>query len=176
MEPMSHAQRIADLVARLDEAAARFLARLEGAGGRAEAAPATGWTVAQIGAHVALVNDNFTSVIDGSNPAAVPAPEGFVERPWSEIAAGIPARIQAVARFEPPPVVTAAEAAARVRESTARLRAAVAALTPERARWCFPSRIAGTVSVYHAGEWAVAHIIRHNQQAKRLLAEGRSVT
>lgn len=170
MERQSHAQRINDLLTRLDEATTRFVSRLEHAGARAEVA-STGWTVAQIGAHVALVNDNFTSVFDGSNPALQPATEDFVERPWSIVAGGLPERFEAPARFVPPGDVSAADAAARVRLSAARLAAAIAALSPERGRYCFTNRLVGTISVYQAGDWAIAHVIRHNQQAKRILGQ-----
>ena len=71
MESQSHSERITDLMARLDEATTRFVARIERAGPRAEVVT-TGWTVAQIAMHVALVNDNFTSIFDGSNPAPQP--------------------------------------------------------------------------------------------------------
>ena len=167
---MSHTERITDLLARLDEATTRFVSRLERAGPRAEIAT-TGWSAAQIGAHVALVNDNFTSVFDGSNPAPQPAPEDFVERPWSAIVSGIPERFEASARFQPPADVSGADAVDRVRQSAARLAAAIAAVSPERGRYCFTNKIVGTVSVYQAGDWAIAHIIRHNQQAKRILGQ-----
>jgi hypothetical protein len=170
MERQSHTQRISDLLARLDEATTRFVARLERAGAQAEATT-TGWTVAQIAAHVALVNDNFTSVFDGSNPALQPPPPDFVERPWPVIASGIPERVDAPTRFAPPAGVSGAEAADRVRQSAARLAAAIAALPPERGRSCLTSRLVGTISVYQAGDWAIAHMIRHNQQAKRLLGQ-----
>ena len=78
--PVSHAQRIADLVTRLDEAADRLGTRLERAGDRAEHAD-SGWTAAQVGAHVALVNNSFCAVVDGSAPAAKPASEGDVRTP-----------------------------------------------------------------------------------------------
>ena len=32
--------------------------------------------------------------------------------------------------------------------------------------------VVGTISVYQLGEWATAHIARHNRQAKRVLGEG----
>ncbi|MGH9176522.1 MAG: DinB family protein [Vicinamibacterales bacterium] len=167
---MSHTQRTDDLLARLDEATRRFVSRLERAGPLAEAAT-TGWTAAQVGAHVALVNDNFTTVFDGSNPALRPPLEEFVERPWSAVAAAIPERLEAPARFIPPAGISGAEAAERVRQSAARLATAIAAVPPERGRYCFTNRIVGTISVYQAGDWAIAHIIRHNQQAKRILGQ-----
>lgn len=168
--PVSHSERVADLLTRLDEATARFTSRLERAGARAEQAE-TGWTPAQIAAHVSLVNDNFTSVIDGTAAVAAPPPESFTERAWSDVATGIPTRFQSPARFVPPESVSAADAVDMVRQSAARLRAALAALTPERGPHCFTNRIVGTVNLYQTGEWAIAHIIRHNQQAKRQLSE-----
>jgi hypothetical protein len=165
---MSHTQRVNDLLARLDEATSRFVARLERAGPQGEVAT-TGWTAAQVGAHIALVNDNFTSVFDGCNPALRPPSDDFAERPWSEIASGIPERFEAPSRFVPPSGISIEQAAERVRTSAARLREAIAALPPERGKYCLTNRLVGTISVYQAGDWAIAHIIRHNQQAKRIL-------
>jgi hypothetical protein len=166
--PTAHAQRIADLVTRLDEAADRLATRLERAGANAERTD-SGWTPAQIGAHVALVNDSFTTVVDGSAPAAEPAPEGFVERAWAAIASGIADRLEAPARVAPPASVSGPEAARMVRTSAARLGRALAALSEERGRYCITNRIVGTITVVQIGDWAIAHMIRHNQQAKRTL-------
>jgi hypothetical protein len=166
----SHAERIASLVSRLDEATTRFVARLERAGTRAEQ-PRDGWSAAQIAAHVALVNDNFASLFDGRNPAPVPPPEGFVERSWAEIVRGIPERVTAPGRFVPPDHVSVTDALRMVKESASRLSSAIASVSSERARCCFTNKLVGTVTVYQAGDWAIAHIIRHNQQAKRVLGE-----
>ena len=47
------------------------------------------------------------------------------------------------------------------------------ALTAERgAHLGVTNAIVGTISVYQIGEWATAHIARHNRQAKRVLGEG----
>ena len=35
-------------------------------------------------------------------------------------------------------------------------------------------RVVGTITVYQIGEWATAHVMRHNRQAKRVLGEGRT--
>ena len=85
-----HAARVADILSRLDETSQRFVARLERAGPRGQQA-SEGWTAAQIGMHVGLVNDSFASVIDGSGPGASPPADGFVERTWEEIASQVPA-------------------------------------------------------------------------------------
>jgi hypothetical protein len=43
-------------------------------------------------------------------------------------------------------------------------------LTPDRAsRFGVTHRVVGTITLYQVGEWATAHTIRHNAQAKRLL-------
>ena len=166
--PGTHAERIADLLARLNEAADRLATRLERAGSQAEHA-ASGWTAAQVGAHVALVNDSFSKVVDGSVPAAKPAPEAFAERSWGEVASGIADRIEAPPRVQPPATISGAEAAQQVRASAARLGHALANLSEERSRYCFTNPIVGTITVIQVGDWAIAHMIRHNQQAKRIL-------
>lgn len=168
--PESHAKRVADLLVRLNEATDRFTARLERAGERAEHA-ASGWSPSQIGAHVAMVNDSFAALVDGTTPVAAPPAAGFSERSWSVIASAIPARAEAPARLIPPAGVKTADAVERVRHSVNRLTAAIAALTPERGVYCITNRMVGTITLYQVGEWATAHIIRHNQQAKRLLEE-----
>jgi hypothetical protein len=163
-----HTQRIDELLERLRETTTRFTSRIEGAADRA-APPDGGWSAAQIAAHVALVNESLASVIDGSAPGAAEPPDQFQERPWEAIARGVPVRNQAPARFVPPDEVTTADAMDQFRRSTAHLIAAVAGLSPERARHCFTSGVVGTISLYQAGEFALAHMIRHTQQAKRLL-------
>ena len=46
-------------------------------------------------------------------------------------------------------------------------------LTPERgARMGITRAVVGSITVYQIGDWATAHIIRHNRQAKRVLGEG----
>jgi DinB superfamily len=167
---VGHAERIADLLERVDQASSRLAARIEDAGDRARLAT-TGWSPAQIGAHVAMVNREFAALIDGSAPQAGPAPDGFVERSWSEIAKGIPERVEAPSRVAPPAEISGQEAAARVRQSATRLRTAIAGLSPDRARYCVTSRVVGTITLYQVGDWAVGHMIRHNQQAKRILGQ-----
>lgn len=167
---VGHAERIADLLERVDRASSRLAARIEDAGVRARLAT-TGWSPAQIGAHVAMVNREFAGLIDGSAPHAAPAPEGFVERPWPEITKGIPERVEAPSRVAPPAEISGEEAAALVRQSATHLRTAIAGLSPDRARYCLTSRVVGTITLYQVGDWAVGHMIRHNQQAKRILGQ-----
>jgi hypothetical protein len=33
------------------------------------------------------------------------------------------------------------------------------------------NRIVGTITLYQVGEWATAHVARHNRQAKRALGQ-----
>jgi len=168
MSEQAHSARIADLLGRLKATTDRFVARLEHAGPRAEQA-AAGWTPAQIAVHVAMVNDNLASVIDGSLPGAAPPPDGFQERVWSDVVSQVPARNDAPPRYHPPAGVAAGDALAQFRESTARLSQALSGLSPERAQLCIKNRAVGMITLYQAGDFAIAHMIRHNQQAKRIL-------
>jgi hypothetical protein len=144
------------------------MTRLESAGDRAEQA-ATGWTPAQVAVHVAMVTENLASVIDGTASGATPPAADFREREWADVVRDVPARNEAPARFQPPATVTRVEAASRFEQSTAHLARAIETLTPERARHCITNRVVGTISLYQAGEFAIAHMIRHNQQLKRIL-------
>lgn len=168
--PESHGDRIANLVSRLDETANRLLTRLQRAGERAEQATG-GWSPAQIGFHVSLVNENLASMIDGTLPGATAPAADFAERPWSEVVSQVPARNESPTRFVPPERVSPREAIDRLCASAAHLRKALTALTPERGCFCITNRVVGTISLYQAGEFAIAHMIRHNQQAKRILGE-----
>ncbi len=127
LDPTSHSERIGDLLGRLNETTTRLASRLERAGARAERAT-MGWTPAQVGAHVALVNESLASIIDGSAPGACPAPDGFQERAWSDVVSQVPARNEAPARFHPPTVVSAFDAVDEVRRSAARLTDALSRL------------------------------------------------
>jgi hypothetical protein len=125
--------------------------------------------VAQIAWHVATVNEGFAAIM-AEGRGTVPAAAGFVERSWPDIVAAMPPKLEAPRSVRPPEVVDTGEALGRLRESAVRVRAAIAGLTPDRAALCLESRIVGTISVYQVAEWATAHAIRHNWQAKRALA------
>ena len=168
MSERDHSARIADVLGRLKETTDRFAARIEAAGPRAEQA-ASGWTPAQIAVHVAMVNDNLAGVIEGSLPGAAAAADGFQERDWAEVVRDVPARNEAPSRFHPPATVAAADAVRQFRDSAAHLSRAIEALPPERAKLCITNRAVGTITLYQAGDFAIAHMIRHNQQAKRVL-------
>lgn len=172
---MTHESRIGAIVSAFEEAMARFRARLSSADpAAAERVPdGGGWTPAQVAAHVAMVNVSFASVIDGSRPAAQPAPDGFVERSWQAIADGIPEKLEAPSRAHPPAGVGRDAAIASLAASETQLVAALRGLDAGRAGLTIESPIVGgRVSLYQVGEWAVAHVIRHNRQVKRLLGGG----
>lgn len=168
-----HATRIARIAREFGEAAERLATRLERADDRAaRTRPADGgWSAAQVAWHVAAVNGWFARVVETGDGARPPA-AGFVERDWRDIVAAIPPRQRAPAGTEPPEEVDPREAVTRLRDSSTRLAAAIAALAPDRAGLCIQSPIVGTISIYQVGDWATAHTIRHNRQAKRALGEG----
>lgn len=168
MSQTPHHTRIEEIVGRLRETAGRFGARLAQAGPRAEQA-ATGWSVAQVAVHVAMVNDNLSAVIEGSIDGAVPAAPDFQERAWGDVVRDVPARNEAPRRFHPPDHVTVADAITEFERSATRLEHAIRSLSPERATYTITNRAVGTISLYQAGEFAIAHMIRHNLQAKRIL-------
>ena len=72
--------------------------------------------------------------------------------------------------MSPPDGVQRDDVLAALSASEARLLAALQALTAERgAGLAITHPAVGTVTLYQLAEWATAHIIRHNQQLKRVL-------
>jgi uncharacterized damage-inducible protein DinB len=169
----SHHERIERVRQAYREAHARFVARLRDASDEAvhRVPPDGGWSAAQIGWHVAAVDASFAAVLTGEVPAAKPLAEGAAVRSWSEIAAAIPDKLEAGKRVQPPPDVRRDEVLRLLDESSARLDAALAALPEERGSgYALTHPVLGAVALSHIGEWATAHVIRHNAQAKRVLA------
>jgi hypothetical protein len=164
-----HASRIDRMRRQFDEAMTRFLTRLETAGSSGEQPRSEGWNPAQIAWHVAKVNESFAALMAGSAPGPQPAPPGFVERPWPEVAAGVPRSLTARGAVVPPPDTTMAEGLSRLRASAEAIRGALASLTPERGGYVLRTSMTGEICVYQIGEWATAHVIRHNAQAKRVM-------
>jgi len=168
----SHSERIERMRAAYREAHARFVKRLTDAPADAvERAPADGgWSAAQIGWHVALVDASFAGLVSGENPAAKPLPDGVSERPWSEIVAAMPDKIEAGKRVQPPAGVRRDDALAALADSAAKLDAALAGLDAERgASLAITHPALGTITLRQFGDWATGHVIRHNDQAKRVL-------
>ena len=170
----AHLDRIRHLRESFVSANERLVARLRGASDEAAERSADGaWSAAQIGWHVAAVTSRFAAMIAGDLGGPQPLPDAFQERPWSEVVAAIPERLQAPSAMRPPPHVRRAEAVAALEASGLKMARAFDALTAERgARLGVTNAIVGTISVYQIGEWATAHIARHNRQAKRALGEG----
>ena len=168
----SHRQQIEHVRGAYREARARFAERLRGADEQAvHRVPADGgWSAAQIGWHVAAVDASFAAVISGAVPAAKPLPDGTVARPWSAIAGALPDRIEAGKRVQPPADVRREDVLVLLEESARKLDAALAGLSEERAAaYAITHPVLGTVALGAIGEWATAHVARHNAQAKRVL-------
>jgi hypothetical protein len=168
----THAQLIARTRQSYREAHERLVKRLREADGEAaHRAPADGgWSAAQIGWHVAAVDASFAGLLSGERPGAQPLPEGAHERSWAEILKGMPVRIEAGKRVQPPPDARRDEVLTLLAEASAKLDAALAALDEARgARYAITHPAIGTVCLRQLGDWATAHTIRHNAQAKRVL-------
>lgn len=166
-----HLSRVRHLREGFAEANERLVTRLRRATDEAaERVPPDGWSAAQIGWHVASVTNRFAGLIAGEVPGPAPLPDGFAERPWAEVLAGVPEKLQAPAAATPPHAVSRAEAISGLEGSGMRMARAFDRLTPERGGGMGITHvITGAISVYQIGDWATAHIIRHNQQAKRVL-------
>jgi uncharacterized damage-inducible protein DinB len=168
----SHNERIARTRASYREAHDRLVKRLTDAPADAvERAPAEGgWSAAQIGWHVAAVDASFAGLVSGENPGAKPLPEGVSEKPWSEILTAIPGKIEAGKRVQPPAGVRRDDVLTALAASAAKLDAALAGLDAERgAGYAITHPAIGTITLGQFGDWATAHTIRHNAQAKRVL-------
>lgn len=166
----SHDERVAELRRAYDEAHRRFVARLERVPADSlEAAPEGGWSAAQIGWHVAAVDTAFADVISGQRPSQ-PLPADFQERDWSDVVRSIPQRIEASRSVIPPPHVRRDEALAALAASAGKMTSALESLTADRgAGFGITHRLVGTITLYQISNWATAHTIRHNAQAKKLL-------
>ena len=170
-----HLARVRQLRASFAEANERLVARLRRVTDEAASRnPSGGWTAAQIGWHVATVNNRFAGLISGEIAGAARLPDSFVERPWQEIAAAIPDRLKAPEALAPAPAVTRHDAIAALEAAGMRMARAFDTITPDRGSMMGISSpiVGGAINVYQIGEWATAHIMRHNRQAKRVLGEG----
>src|SRR5687767_6901573 len=78
------------------------------------------------------------------------------------------AGLEAPPNFHPPAGLTRAEALARARASRDRMLQAIRAIPESRGLWTVKSML-GLITVYQVGEWATAHVARHNAQAKRVI-------
>jgi hypothetical protein len=170
----SHVERIQRTRNAYREARDRFAARLRDAAEDAvHCAPQDGgWSAAQIGWHVAAVDGFFAAAITGEVPAARPLANGAPARSWTEIAAAIPDRLEAGRRVQPPADVRRVDVLQALDASALKLDAALAGLSEDRASsHAITHPVIGVVLLGQIGDWAVAHVARHNRQAKRVLAE-----
>ena len=169
----AHLDRVRHLRESFAEANERLVARLRRVPDEAaERAPDHGWSAAQIGWHVAAVTTRFAGVISGDIAGAQPLPADFAPRTWGAIVAAIPPRLKAPAAFEPPRTVKRADAIAALEGAGMRMARAFDTLTEARGNGLgITSPVVGTITVYQIGEWATAHVIRHNKQAKQALGE-----
>ena len=126
-----------------------------------------GWSPAQIGCHVAIIDEWIAGVLLGTTPMAKPAPAGFVE---SFNVNSLPARLKTSPTFEPPSVVSLEVALERLRSSGQHMSKAIASLTPERgANFCVTLPF-GTLSLFELAEFTTGHLRRHVGQVERTAA------
>jgi len=165
------ASRIERVLAAFWDANARLVARLESAS-ETEAVTAHvpgAWTPAQIGAHVATFNTLLASLVSGERPGASPAPPDFVERPWTDIQASLLSPVEAPQSLHPPVSSTRAASLAALGEAAGAIVQAFSGLSEPRSTFTISHPRVGTISLVQAGDWIVAHTIRHNAQMKRVL-------
>ena len=169
MAGSTHDERIVATVAAFEGAMERFLARVEGTPDAVAEQPRDddSWNVAGIAWHVAVTNEAFAGLVDGTVPLARAPEPDFVETPFPEITAQVPDQLEAPEKFHPPAGLTKAVALTRARTSQGRLVQALRAMPESRGLWTVKS-ILGLITVYQVGDWAIAHVIRHNAQAKRV--------
>jgi hypothetical protein len=167
---MNHAERVARTAAGFESAMDRFLARVEAVTGdeAVRPAPGGGWSIAGITWHVAVANEGFAGLVDGSRPLAQAPEPDFAETPFHEIVAELPERLEAPDSLHPPDGLTMEMALERLRESRRRFVDVYRNLPEERGSWTIRS-ILGRLTVAQVGDWATAHVARHNAQAKRAL-------
>jgi hypothetical protein len=169
----AHLGRMRRLRESFAEANERLVARLRGASDEAAGVAAPGqWSAAQIGWHVAAATTKFAGLISGDTAGAQPLPEDFREREWAEVVAAVPALGRAPEALVPPPNVRRNDAISALEASGLRMARAFDSLTAERGRMGITHAVLGALTVYQIGEWATAHVIRHNRQAKRVLGQG----
>ena len=169
----THAELIARTRQSYREAHQRLVTRLREAPDAAvHQRPADGgWSAAQIGWHVAAVDGRFADLITGTRAGAQPLAPGTAETPWPQLLAGIPTKIEAGKPVQPPPDVRRDDVLRQLAEAAERLDAALAGLDETRGTGHAITHPAiGTITLRQFGDWATAHVIRHNAQAKRVLA------
>jgi uncharacterized damage-inducible protein DinB len=127
-----------------------------------------GWSAAQIGWHVAMVNDYMAAVLTGEKELAQPAPADFTE---SFDHRALPPKLKTSSSLEPPEVIGIDAALARLRASGHHMSKAIASLTEERgSRYCVTMPF-GTLSLFELAEFTAAHVSRHVGQVQRTVGK-----
>jgi uncharacterized damage-inducible protein DinB len=165
------ASRVERVLAGFDHANRRLVARLESASEvEAIIAPGAGhWSAAQIGSHVGAFNALIAGLVSGAMPGAKPAPADFVERPWGDIQATLMSPVVAPPGLHPPENTSRAASLTTLGQAAPQVVCAFSSLTDERAALTITHPRVGTVTLLQAGDWIIAHTIRHNAQMKRVL-------
>ena len=78
-------------------------------------------------------------------------------------------KLDAPAQFHPPAGVAAGDALEKLRGSQQRMVDALAGLDESRAGLTVKSTVGTPITLYQVGNWAAAHVARHNAQVKRAL-------
>ena len=92
------------------------------------------------------------------------------------MAAEIPEKLQAPSAAAPPPHVSRHDAIAALEASALKMARAFDALTAERGTTLgITHPVVGTINLYQVGDWAAAHVRRHDRQIERALASGSPV-
>ena len=132
----NHGTRVEATVAAFEASMARFLARVEATPDDiAERPPRDGdgaWSVAGIAWHVAVTNEQFAGLVDGTVPVATAPDADFAETPFAELTAVVPDQLEAPEKYHPPSGITKADALARARASQERLARALREMPESR--------------------------------------------
>lgn len=166
---MPNPDRAALVLARFNAAQNHLVSRLrEMPAAAAEERPdLDAWSAAQIGWHVALVNEWIAGVLTGATPMAEPAAPGFRETLHSLV---LPDKMKTFPALEPPHIVGRDSALEKLRASGQHMAKAIASLTVERGGAYTVTLAFGTLSLYELADFASGHIARHIGQIERAVA------
>jgi DinB family protein len=125
------------------------------------------WSAAQIGHHVALTNEAFSTVLLRHGPLPViRASSDYPDDQWTVDAP--PMGVSAPAILVPPADVERDSAMDRIRAAAHRMESAMTSLSADDlADWAVALPW-GTVSLYQLCEWGGGHTRRHVAQIRRL--------
>jgi DinB superfamily len=157
-----HDLRVRAAAMSLDAATAAFLSFLSQLPESTSESPLPGgWSPARHAWHLALTNDVFSGALIGDGPITpVAGTSDFTDVQWNFTA---PPRVAAPGILLPPKDATRAEAEARLRDSSTRLRPLIESL--EASRGALTVQLPwNRVSVYQMTEWAAGHTLRHLSQ------------